>query len=231
MIKINLENCNNISQCDISLKKDALNIYYAMNGTGKSTIGNAIELLSKGKVLDSLKPFNGDVTPSGTLSEELENVLLFNEEFVNTIVFNKSEVINSAFDVFIKSPKYDELQTAINEKLSKIHFEPETFENLGDLFRVGESVLKKFSLTKSGDLKKVGLMKNLANSKSIFTLPEKIKKFQPLMSKEYNFDWVGWKNDGGKFDDNDICPFCANELETDYQAEKKFFLNHIPNLV
>jgi len=223
MIKINLENCNNISKCDISLKKNILNIYYAMNGTGKSTIGKALELLSKGETLDSLKPFNGDVTPSGTLSEELENVLLFNEEFVNTIVFNKSEVIDNAFEVFIKSPKYDELQTSINEKLLKIHFEPETFENLGDLFRVGESVLKKFSLTKSGDLKKVGLMKNLVNSKSIFTLPEKIKKFQPLMLKEYNIDWVGWKNDGGKFDDNDICPFCANELETDYQTEKKVF--------
>ncbi len=223
MIKINLENCYNISKCDISLKKDSLNIYYAMNGTGKSTIGKAFELLAKGETLDSLKPFNGDVTPSGTLSEELENVLLFNEEFVNTIVFNKSEVIDNAFNVFIKSPKYDELQASINEKLSKIHFEPETFENLGDLFRVGESVLQKFSLTKTGDLKKVGLMKNLTNSKSIFTLPEKIKKFQPLMSKEYKIDWVGWKNDGGKFDDNDICPFCANELETDYQAEKKVF--------
>ncbi len=223
MIKINLSNCNNISQCDISLKKDFLNIYYAMNGTGKSTIGKAFEILSKGESLKSLKPFIGNVIPTGTLSEELKNVLLFNEEFVNTIVFNKSEVINNAFDVFIKSPKYDELQNSINNKLSKIHFEPETFENLGVLFRVGESVLQKFSLTKSGNLKNVGLMKNLANSKSIFTLPERIKKFQPLMSKEYNIDWVGWKNDGGKFDDNDICPFCANELETDYHAEKKIF--------
>ena len=223
MIKIKLENCNNISECEISLKKDFLNIYYAMNGTGKSTIGNAIELLAKGEPLDSLKPFNGDVTPSGILSEKLENVLLFNEEFVNTIVFNKSEVINNAFDVFIKTTKYDEMQSAINEKLLKIHFDPDTFENLGDLFRVGESVLKKFSPTKTGGLKKTGLMKNLTNSKSIFKLPEKIKKFQPLMSKEYNIDWVGWKNDGGKYDDNDICPFCANELETNYQAEKKVF--------
>lgn len=115
------------------------------------------------------------------------------------------------------------MQTSINNKLSKIHFEPETHENLGELFRVGESVLQKFSKTKNGDLKKVGLMKNLANSKSIFTLPEQIKKFQPLMAKEYNIDWVGWKNDGGKFDDNDICPFCADKLETNYQVQKKVF--------
>jgi ABC-type dipeptide/oligopeptide/nickel transport system ATPase subunit len=194
-----------------------------MNGTGKSTIGKSLELLAKGEDLNSLRPFNGEVLPSGTLSEKLENVLLFNEEFVNTIVFNKSEVIDNAFEVFIKSPKYDALQSSINTKLSKIHFDPVTHENLGNLFRVGESVLKKFSLTKTGDLKKVGLMKNLANSKSIYTLPEKIKKFQPLMSKEYNINWVGWKNDGGNYDDNDICPFCANDLETDYQAEKEVF--------
>ena len=43
MMKINLENCNNISKCDIFLKKDSLNIYYAMNGTGKSTIGKAFK--------------------------------------------------------------------------------------------------------------------------------------------------------------------------------------------
>ena len=223
MFKINLKNCNNISECDIDIKKDTLNIFYAMNGTGKSTIGKALELLAKNEPLDSLKPFRGDLTPAGTINDSLGNVLLFNEEFVRTIVFNKSEVINNAFEVFIKTPKYDELQSSINDKLSKIHFDPETFEHLGDLYRVGESVLKKFSLTKTGDLKKVGLMKNLTNAKSIFTLPDKIKKFQPLMSKEYNIDWVGWKNDGGKFDDNDICPFCANNLETDYQAEKNIF--------
>lgn len=223
MLKINLKNCNNISECKIDIKKKLLNIYYAMNGAGKSTIGKALELLAKDETLDSLRPFTGDVTPSGTLSEKLENVLLFNEEFVNNIVFNKSEVIDNAFNVFIKSPEYDKMQSAINKKLSRMHFDPETFENLGDLYRVGESVLNKFSLTKTGDLKKVGLMKNLTNSKSIFTLPDKIKKFQPLMSKEYNIDWVGWKNDGGKFDDNEICPFCADDLETDYQAEKKVF--------
>ena len=69
------------------------------------------------------------------------------------------------------------MQSSINAKLSRIHFDPGTFENLGDLYRVGESVLNKFSLTTTGDLKKVGLMKNLTNSKSIFTLPDKTKNF------------------------------------------------------
>ena len=47
MLKINLKNCNNVSECEIDIKKDLLNIFYAMNGTGKSTIGKALELLAK----------------------------------------------------------------------------------------------------------------------------------------------------------------------------------------
>ena len=82
MFKINLKNCNNISECDIDIKKDTLNIFYAMNGTGKSTIGKALELLGKNEPLDSLKPFNGNLTPEGSINDKLDNVLLFNEEFV-----------------------------------------------------------------------------------------------------------------------------------------------------
>ncbi|MCP3965952.1 MAG: hypothetical protein GY756_21585 [bacterium] len=79
MLKLTLKNCNNISECEVEIKKDLLNIYYAMNGTGKSTIGKAFELLSKNETLESLKPFNGDLTPSGTINKALKNVLLFNE--------------------------------------------------------------------------------------------------------------------------------------------------------
>ena len=53
MLKINLKNCNNIANCEINIKKELLNIYYAMNGTGKSTIGKAIELLAKDQSLIS----------------------------------------------------------------------------------------------------------------------------------------------------------------------------------
>jgi hypothetical protein len=69
MLKMDIEHCNNISECELIIQKESLNIYYAMNGTGKSTIGKALELLSRNESLDSLKPFAGNVTPVGTLSE------------------------------------------------------------------------------------------------------------------------------------------------------------------
>ncbi len=43
------------------------------------------------------------------------------------------------------------------------------------------------------------------------------------MDKDYNVDWVGWKNDGCKYDDNCICPFCTEDLGKEYEKEKKIF--------
>ncbi|MDR3162300.1 MAG: hypothetical protein LBT81_00360 [Helicobacteraceae bacterium] len=41
-MKINITNCNNINEWSLSLIENTLNIKYAINGTGESTISNAI---------------------------------------------------------------------------------------------------------------------------------------------------------------------------------------------
>ncbi|MCF7817767.1 MAG: hypothetical protein K9M54_07780 [Kiritimatiellales bacterium] len=57
-MKINVLNCNNINQGSIEIRENRLNIKYAMNGTGKSTIAKAIYLSSTGGDLKSLKSFD-----------------------------------------------------------------------------------------------------------------------------------------------------------------------------
>lgn len=111
MIKAEIKNCNNIISTDIHLKKNHLNIRYAMNGTGKSTIATAIELQSKQEDLSDLKCFGSAVEPTCTFSENINKVLLFNDDFVNNIVFQQSEVIQNSFDVFIRTPQYEERQS------------------------------------------------------------------------------------------------------------------------
>ena len=39
---INIKNCNNIDSAEVKLVPSRLNIKYALNGTGKSTIARAI---------------------------------------------------------------------------------------------------------------------------------------------------------------------------------------------
>jgi hypothetical protein len=74
MIKVEVYNCNNITSANIKLLKNHLNIRYAMNGTGKSTIARAIELISRNESLSVLKPFDSDTEPTGTLSEAVTKI-------------------------------------------------------------------------------------------------------------------------------------------------------------
>lgn len=48
MIRIKVEHCNNVKNADLTLHPDALNLLYAMNGTGKSTIAKAIKSAAGG---------------------------------------------------------------------------------------------------------------------------------------------------------------------------------------
>lgn len=94
-IKITIENCNNISKGVISLEEEKLNIRYGMNGTGKSTLSTAISLFSQGKPMDDLKPFGSDdeVIPTISIDGDIQGVRVFNEDFVNNMVFKESMLI------------------------------------------------------------------------------------------------------------------------------------------
>lgn len=223
MITTEIHHCNNIEYAKINIRKNMLNIKYAMNGTGKSTIAKAIELAVKKQPLESMKTFGGTSEPLCNIDNSINNVLVFNEEFVDTFVFTESEVIKNAFNVFIKTPDYEEKQTFINERLKAIHIDTSKNQGLNTLFSTGMAVLGIIKKTQSNELRRSGLVKNLTNAESIYRLPEPIKQFQPLMKKEYAVDWVAWKNDGFKFDDNNICPFCCKALHQNYDTEKKIF--------
>lgn len=223
MIKAEVNNCNNIISAKVQLRKNHLNIRYAMNGIGKSTIASAINMFSKNEDLSALKAFGSEIEPTCKLSGTVNTVLLFNEDWVDKIVFQKSEVIENSFEIFIKTPEYEEQQNSINERLKNIHVAINQNADLQKIILIGGNVLSRFQLTTSGELRRSGLIKSLTSSESIFKLPNELRNFQPLMDKEYKVEWVGWKNDGSKYDDNHICPFCTSNLKDDYENEKRLF--------
>lgn len=229
MIKFELNNCNNVTSATIQLKKNHLNIRYAMNGVGKSTVAQAINCIAvnkdvnNNKQISDLVPFGSDLEPTCKPSETINNCMLFDEDFVDTIVFQESEVIQNSFDVFIKTPEYEERQQKINKRLDNIRVAVNKNEDLQTLVTVGRVVLLKFGLTQTGVLRKSGNLKSLMESDSILTLPDALKDYQPMMNRDYKLQWVGWKNEGSTYDDNNICPFCTTALRESYEQEKTIF--------
>lgn len=217
-MEVKINNCNNIETAKINIKENMLNIKYAMNGTGKSTIGKALYLDD----LSELKTFGGKDNPSITKDIEITSVL-FDENFVNNIVFKGSEVIENSFDIFIKSDNYDEKRKNVDNILKNLTLNIFEDEALSDFYNKLE-VLSSKIIYKSGNIHKKGVYQSILKRENIFKIPKELSKYEEFISnKEKNISWVKWKLTGFDLEQKGKCPFCTEKLIKEYEAEKNKF--------
>ena len=98
-MNIEINHCNNIENGIIEIEENQLNIKYAINGTGKSTISMAInykiqELNGSDNQLKTLKPFKylgrEDKNPDVKGIDPIKTVKTFDEAYINEFVFTGS---------------------------------------------------------------------------------------------------------------------------------------------
>ena len=223
-IEVTLANCNNITNAFLSMNENELNLRYALNGTGKSTISKAFLLANSGN-LSELQTFGSQESPSIEISKELNEILVFNEDFVNNTVFKESEVIENGFEVFIKSPEYDRRLSTLNQKLSTLKISIEENEDFVVFLNLLNTITQKLKLNSDGvTIRNDAILKSLTSKESIFKVPAELESFKPfLQNNDLNIDWVDWKTKGEQFDSVAGCPFCTKELSENYQNQKKTF--------
>ena len=221
---INIKNCNNIKTADIRVEKNALNIKYGMNGTGKSTIAKAIE---KRDDLAELRTFGSELEPEIIISESISKVEVFNNDFINRIIFNGSQVIDNGFEVFVKTDEYDKKRKEITDILSKLNretFKDEIINNLRNSFA---NISAKIQLNTNQTIKRNPAYKSILKKENMFEVPETLEKYSEFIKdKEKNINWVDWKNKGFEFDEKNKCPFCAEEFSKSYTKEKESFIEN-----
>ncbi len=222
-IQVEVTNCNNISSAKIEISKNSLNIKYAPNGTGKSTLAKAIWISSQKGDFSILQSYGTDEIPTFSSNLQLDNVFVFDEDFVNSIVFRESEVIEKSFDVFIKSPTYDERWENLNKRLHALKIDIGKNEQLLSLLNIFSDISNKIQLKADGEVKSNPFFKSLISKEHIFKIPPTLEKFKHFFQTEYNIDWIDWKNKGYNYDDKGDCPFCTEPLKADYETEKKSF--------
>lgn len=220
-MNINIKNCNNIKNADITVEKGSLNIKYGMNGTGKSTIAKAIE--NKEQLAD-LKTFGNDLEPEVSIIENISKVETFNNDFINRITFNGSEVIENGFEVFVKTDEYNKKRKEITDILNKLNretFKDEVINNLRNGFL---NISAKIQLTSNKTIKRNPAYKSILKKENMFEVPNSLEKYSDFIKdKEKNITWVEWKNKGFEFDERKKCPFCAEKLSEKYEEEKETF--------
>lgn len=223
-INIEIKNCNNIKEGFIKIVKNELNIKYAMNGTGKSTMSKAIRIKIDGGDLEELMPFSKVGKPLVKINGKINKVLIFNEEFVNNIVFNENEVIKNSFEVFIKTKDYDNRRKQLNDMLHDLKIEVGQNDEIEDMIKIFTEVSKKIVQNKDGRLKANTFLKAITKKENLYNIPKQLEKYKAfIQNNDYNVEWIDWKSKGFGFDENNICPFCSERLHKDYKEEKKIF--------
>ncbi|MBI9094922.1 MAG: AAA family ATPase [Sphaerochaeta sp.] len=240
---IEIKNCNNIDSATIAIAEDKLNIKFAPNGTGKSTIAKAIILgTSDNSDLSELMPFKfrqeniEGKKPEAIGLNDIQHVMCFNEEYVSQILFKPEEVLSNSFDILIKTDTYKKNEREMEELVSeikKIFLGNQALDELVDTLKeLGDA----FKLTKTGLSKASSGMKGLAEGNNIQHIPKGLESYQPFIQSKDSVGWVKWQTDGYAYAElSDNCPFCTSHAVDKKELIKKvgqeYDKNTIKNLV
>lgn len=223
---ITIRNCNNIRTADISLAECTLNIKFGYNGTGKSTISEAIRLKMEGKDLSGLTPFwatdsENDNAPSvGDIP--FRKVKVFNDEYIRQYLFKQEGIFADSYSVLLKSEECDELTRQINELLSELQdsvFQGDSIRTLAETLATYTSTVK---YSTDGVTKRGGVGEVLKGGGAGFEKYPVLDRYKPFYSSTADkvAKWAKWRTDGISQMNGNACPFCTTDLEEDtIQAE------------
>ncbi|MFF2016572.1 AAA family ATPase [Paenibacillus sp. NPDC058177] len=221
-MNITIHNCNNIDSGNIHIENGRLNIKYAINGTGKSTIAQAISLHVSGQTLTDLRPFKylndgeDDHNSSVMISDTLRKVAVFNEKYIETYAYQKDELVANSFEIFVKTPKYEEHMRAISVLISGIQTafrdDPELDALINDL----ATFIDGFGRTQSGYSKTSELGKTIGKGNKLENVPPELAPYAPyLRTAGVNLKWVKWQTEGKDYlEITDKCPYCVSTIST-----------------
>ena len=231
-----IKNCNNIDKANISIKKNFLNIKFAANGTGKSTIAKAIALnATDPTTLSRLTPFKyfdenqklADLRPSVSGADEIKSVAVFDNTYIDDILFKRDELLTNSFEIFIKNDEYDQKFAEIEMHLAELKAvfanDPRIAKMLEDL----TALLKAFGkATKTASYSAASAIgKSTAKGNMISNVPVGLEAYAPFLQSDENVNWLKWQMDGKKFLDlSDDCPYCTQPA-----AEKRETILRIDN--
>jgi energy-coupling factor transporter ATP-binding protein EcfA2 len=222
-MQIHIENCNNIDSGVIEMRASALNIKYAINGTGKSTLARAIVASIKDRQagnnsLHELLPFKHkgaeNIVPRLTGIEQFTSVRVFDENYIKDFVFNADELIKGSFDIFIRDANYEKGLAEIDSYVSVIQQVLSTDRELSELVQDFDEISASFGRpVKAGVHGSSVLAKSLKSGNKVSHIPEGLEAFTPFIQHDENYKWIKWQCDGLNFGAiSDGCPYCVSDI-------------------
>lgn len=223
-MKIIIKNCNNLDIANISIFENSLNIKYAVNGAGKSTIAQAILCFVNDKLngkvtINELKPFKylnqeGN-NPEVVGADQIKSIKVFDEKYINEFVFLPSELLKGSFDIFIRDENYKKGMKEIDDLVDILRNTLAEDKDLDNLINDFNELSGSFGKpTKSGIHGGSIISKALKNGNKIVNIPDGLQGYKDYIKNENNFRWIKWQIDGKSYlGISDNCPYCTNNIK------------------
>lgn len=244
-MEVKLSNCNNIESGALILDEGGLNVKYAINGTGKSTIAQAIVAQVNGdeQGLERLLPYKylqdaENNKPSISGLDTIHSVMLFNEDYVNQYVYQSDELIKDSFEIFVKTPDYDRHMKEIETLLKEINIVFKTHDELDELINNFNLFVEGFGKSKSGYSAAGIIGKGVGKGNKIENIPKGLEVYSPYLTHtedSMNVKWIKWQIDGKQYLElADQCPYCSNskglKRETILKVGKEYNAKDVEHL-
>lgn len=230
---VKLEKCNNIETGSVELVEQTLNLKYAVNGSGKTTIARAIlasieERSGKQKdALSALTPFkhrkDTATKPTVTGTEAIQSVKVFDERYINEFVFQADELLKGSFDIFIRGEPYEQGMKEIEAHVATMQKALSADEDIAGLISDFAEISGSFGKdTKSGIHGSSGLAKAFKGGNPVINIPPGLEPFKSFIQHSENYKWVQWQLGGIKFIDiGSDCPYCTTDIKDKRETIKR----------
>lgn len=224
---IKIKNCNCISEANISIQEGRLNIKYGPNGTGKSTISEAIYAASQENAerLLKLKPYSAKAGEDPVVEGlNFSKVRVFDENYIQGYLFKGNTFFEDSFQVFLRSDECDALTQEINVLLSSLQgmfYYDESIQKLRSFLPTYFNIVKCSNGTVA---RRGGITELLKGNGAGFERHSELDSYKPYyegreiakVSK-----WAKWRNDGISEIVDDACPFCTHQLTANITVENQ----------
>lgn len=217
---ITIKNCNNIENGQIHIEEKKLNIKYGLNGTGKTTIVKGLKLYSDNSDLKELIPFKYRNQKKNTSKSEIiglekvNNIKIFNEDYINQFVFQEDELLKGSYEIFIRDTQFIQCEERINSFLKNINGTFKENNELNIFIDKTTNFIKNCKTNSDGSFSQNSVLgKSLINGNKLENLPSEIKGFSKFLNSNRSTEWYTWQTKGIEdfYNLSSRCPFCARK--------------------
>lgn len=217
-----IENCRSIDNASISIEPGKLNVKFAPNGTGKSSIAKALVSAVSESIGPDLVPFKWQKEGSAEKHpfnvsglNGITSVEVFDEEYVQSVVFQQDSLFPGSFDVFVRTPEFINTENKLREQLEamvKLSEREDVRRLAADLESflanlVGNSGLDRNKKPKGSS----PVVKALKEGNTWAHEDPLLTPFKPILGQGPFKKWAAWHKQGRDYLSlmEGVCPYCG----------------------